>query len=631
MAVTRYVNAIYKAVDNSSKTLRGIGRAAGSASKASKGLIEQLGHVGHAMNTVRMVGGTAFTAIKHAVVDLNTKLESTTLAVAGTLKAYKLVDTFEDAEKAATQAFRQIRKDAAALPGEAEDYIKVFRTGLPMLIRSQLGGLKEMTNFTNKYTASMIANQVDAVQSGRDLTRMLAGRAGRLVKSWTVLKPFIKQTQKQFNSMTTPERAKVLQEAIQRYEPMLDKFSNTMDAQQGTITSFVKDFTMAATKPMFEKAKVSLGAINDFLGKNQKMIENILGNLGNELVRVLDTAGKAAMGLWVYFKKAWGVMKQMANSPLVQAIKGGVSSIISSTSNERGGGANAAGVTGGVVASIMGIPGAAQIAVVISALLKFGEHTEAVNAVWSSLQEAGMHLVTMLRPLMLLFDSISTLLSEVFVVVLPPIADVFNRVAETLSFVFGIFSAIIVDMVNTVGPTVVKIYEALAKLVKGVTDFLAPVIRFVAILLMGVWQILKVSIVPIFTTFYEAIAWFIGKLGDLLSWLGKGLDKVVPKGVGPTAKAKDSGGPSFFDRMMKASVKQKEAAEIQINQVKLAGATGKGKGKKTVNDFRGSKFDIKQDFADLDPERVAVAFSNDLAKLAEHAVQSGFSPAFSGR
>lgn len=50
------------------------------------------------------------------------------------------------------------------------------------------------------------------------------------------------------------------------------------------------------------------------------------------------------------------------------------------------------------------------------------------------------------------------------------------------------------------------------------------------------------------------------------------------------------------------------------------------------NDFRGSRFDIQQNFAEgFDPERIAVAFSNDLSALGERRLQSGLAPAFSAR
>jgi hypothetical protein len=54
--------------------------------------------------------------------------------------------------------------------------------------------------------------------------------------------------------------------------------------------------------------------------------------------------------------------------------------------------------------------------------------------------------------------------------------------------------------------------------------------------------------------------------------------------------------------------------------------------KKPNFDFRGSRFDITQNFAEgFDPDRIAVAFSNDLASLGEMRSQSGFAPMMAAR
>lgn len=46
-------------------------------------------------------------------------------------------------------------------------------------------------------------------------------------------------------------------------------------------------------------------------------------------------------------------------------------------------------------------------------------------------------------------------------------------------------------------------------------------------------------------------------------------------------------------------------------------------------DFRGSRFDIQQNFAEgFDPDRIAVAFTNDLAGVGERRLSSGLAPAF---
>ena len=50
----------------------------------------------------------------------------------------------------------------------------------------------------------------------------------------------------------------------------------------------------------------------------------------------------------------------------------------------------------------------------------------------------------------------------------------------------------------------------------------------------------------------------------------------------------------------------------------------------TTQDFRYSRFDITQKFAEgFDPDRVASAMASDLSSMAEQQLESGFSPAFS--
>lgn len=53
---------------------------------------------------------------------------------------------------------------------------------------------------------------------------------------------------------------------------------------------------------------------------------------------------------------------------------------------------------------------------------------------------------------------------------------------------------------------------------------------------------------------------------------------------------------------------------------------------KIVQDFRGSRFDITQKFAEgFDPDRIAVAFAQDVGNLGERRLQSGLAPAFTVR
>jgi len=78
-------------------------------------------------------------------------------------------------------------------------------------------------------------------------------------------------------------------------------------------------------------------------------------------------------------------------------------------------------------------------------------------------------------------------------------------------------------------------------------------------------------------------------------------------------------------------------AEYEAGQMRTPAAGGKVKGapkgrQTTINDFRFSKFDIRQEFAEgFDPDRIAVAFASDLARLGEMKMQSAYAPLFAVR
>jgi hypothetical protein len=76
-------------------------------------------------------------------------------------------------------------------------------------------------------------------------------------------------------------------------------------------------------------------------------------------------------------------------------------------------------------------------------------------------------------------------------------------------------------------------------------------------------------------------------------------------------------------------------ADSQLNAMRSRYATkttGSMPENNVYQDFRGSRFDVRQEFAEgFDPDRIAVGFANDIAALGERRLQSGFSPLFTIR
>lgn len=87
------------------------------------------------------------------------------------------------------------------------------------------------------------------------------------------------------------------------------------------------------------------------------------------------------------------------------------------------------------------------------------------------------------------------------------------------------------------------------------------------------------------------------------------------------------------DKLTMAKAKQQAAAraKAEADEEKRQKAASK-KPPGNIYDFRGSRFDVTQNFAEgFDPDRIAVAFSSDLAKLGDRKIQSGFTPLYSVR
>jgi hypothetical protein len=144
-----------------------------------------------------------------------------------------------------------------------------------------------------------------------------------------------------------------------------------------------------------------------------------------------------------------------------------------------------------------------------------------------------------------------------------------------------------------------------------------------------------------------------------MKWLAEGVGKVVDFFIeqynlvssfwGGAAKKRDKGGmlDTFLADMARGSEatvslwkkhwnKTQKTTEEAMDAARKAASRGDDAAQKKPPvqnfDFRGSRFDITQNFAEgFDPDRIAVAFSQDLAGLADTRVQSGFAPVFAVR
>ena len=201
-ATTSIVDLIFKVSDQASGPAKNIADRMGSVERTMAGVKTAAFAVGASMTAIG--GGIAYAAKK--AVDLGSKFEDTSLSIAGSLMAFDLAPNIQMAETAAVRALGNIDKMAAKLPGTTEDYVEVFKAGLPGAIAAGTTDLDKIADFTSRYTAVATANMVDAQQAGSDLSLMLTGVAGQQVAMFRKLQPLIGKTAEEFNKMTRAAR-----------------------------------------------------------------------------------------------------------------------------------------------------------------------------------------------------------------------------------------------------------------------------------------------------------------------------------------------------------------------------------------------------------------------------------------
>lgn len=264
---------------------------------------------------------TAFATsyVVKSIADINSSFEQNQIQIAGFLNALNLAPGFTAGLDVASDIVAQITRDAAKLPGEAEEYVEVFKSNAAFLKTAMPGAdAGQISAFTDRLTAvaKTVASTMDAGQIARESGMLLAaeGRAGSHNVLWQKLLPFLMQvdgqakiTAQSFNAMTQPKRVELLNEAFDKLQPALDAASDTFDAMWGAAVSGVRQFVRAATPGVFKGMKDGIAAItNIFINDQGKLTDfgNSIAQIGRDIgifvvrtIRLAFNLGKALFHL----------------------------------------------------------------------------------------------------------------------------------------------------------------------------------------------------------------------------------------------------------------------------------------------------------------------------------------------
>lgn len=554
-----------------SGALRMVTSATSMASSALSSLTSGLNPLSMALGAI----GAGITL--HGIAAVNAEFEESQRLIAGIFTTMGMAGNFNAGLTMAAQTMDQITVAAARLPGEAEDYINVFQTGLTVVRQTFAGSTQDMTAFTNQYTAIMSTLGVSSMEAGMSLTRALAGGRGQVDQqsaAFMRLLPFIQQATRgtqhqvdsitQFNALTQQQRGDVLQLTLAQegLVQMLNNAGSSWGAQTGALASMVRMMGRMASSPLFEAMKTWLGQFN-------ALFMDTSGNL--------TTLGMALTSIGEFLS---GTIVQGINELMAFLAPG----------------ANALYEIGKSIADwlspiIMGLGNSA------------GRFRLLIDNFWpfvSTIVEGFQSMISIFEPFTpILLDYIDFMLRIVTVIGhLLPLWGAMVRISNSM---FNALGAIVSALIGV---------SFGAQRTDSAFDMLIQAIDLAA-----------VGMEMLADRVARGVQVFQGMITQFMPQTGSGSSQ--PSLLGSLSAA-------IADARAKAESRRHEAA---------AGGAGAAPptpahrpGTSVHQDFRYSRFDITQRFAEgFDPDRIAVAFADDVGRLGEQRLQSGLEPLFGPR
>ena len=562
-------------------------RAAVVSAGNSKSALEGLRNVANSLASPLLAAASAiggFSALKGAI-KLGQDFEDVGIRIAGTIRAFDLAPTFTVAAKQAESVMGTIQSLAAALPGEVDDYITVFAQALPKSIAAGMRDMQKVADFTSRYTAVAISNTVDAQQAGMDLFRMLAGQAGADVRMWTVLAEQIGMDAKEFNKLSASVRQSKIDAAIKAFDDQLKAAGNTFSAKFGEMQSTLKEIVRLGSAQLFAGVKGVLVDINKYLVENKEQLiatVRVISRDFLDIVRrfpsIMDEIGKRLSEIWDYSKLIVGIW---AGAQLLNGLSGALA--IYKQIKDVVVAINAAGAVGAAT-SLAGAGGGAAMASA-AAKLSVGQ-----------IMVVGATTVVLAAGVAKMFaESVGEFAK----------AGAGMRAGrwgtadwEKEQFRTGRTSA------QTIGRAISEIDQK--------TQYAARE----ALVFQGKYtdlqeQLSKARFGAIASyERQEGVAGLITELDALQAMYKQAL-------VSPIKSAKEDV-VKFAESMGVSLASLTEAPRRDFSTQAAPKAAPKEKPKSPVVNFNNNRFDIKQEFAEgFDPDRIAVAFANDLGRMGD--------------
>ena len=271
----------------------------------------------------------------------------------------------------------------------------------------------------------------------------------------------------------------------------------------------------------------------------------------------------------------------------------------------------------------------------------FLTNTEAVSATLAQMSQMVTPLISFIGAAVGAFSSLGNLLGGFISGVMPGLMGGVSAVATALLNFYAYAMTIVDRISSTLSPGLAMLGRGIGSVVHGIGSILAPVIRLVGGLFLGIYDIGTRLLMPVinaliggFGMIMDAIGQFMVFIGDLL---GRAATAMTPWMAGGAPESESTRSMRAMLDGFTASLEGAGGAAIGDSVADgaahaAARPTPGGRGGGVTQDFRNSRFSIQQKFEEgFDPDRIAAAFATDLGRLGERRLQSGLEPIFGVR
>ena len=279
---------------------------------AFTGAVEKVGALG--VGLAALGAGAGLAAIKYGVVNLNSELEKTTISLGTIFNANGLSNGMASGMKDAAVVMKQMRQDAAALPGETSDLVGIFRSVASP--GAQAGAnIGRIEQLSAHLMAAGSVSGLDMGTVGREAAGLLSGRAGSHNILGSQLFGLNGDKAEAFNQSSQGDRLKILETKLQAFGQAADYFNTSFEAGVSTLKDNVKGFLRDSTEPLFQGVKRTLSAMNQWFTDNQTKIEAWSGLIGDRLSAAWTLGTNKILEWWPAISKfaedAYGALKSI--------------------------------------------------------------------------------------------------------------------------------------------------------------------------------------------------------------------------------------------------------------------------------------------------------------------------------